>query len=356
MQENVRYNQYILDEKGDTMKIDFLEPTNFRNIQKQKISFKDKQFVALVGDNGSGKTAILESITKGFAPILRTINSQAMKGCDLTNTDIRSGANSTMITLGITLDGEQYVWTNRKRLSSQYPYDSAAEQNDTDIKGLKKLKTTYAQLAEKGNLPLVLYYGADRTPGAVKSRGYTKDFKISDALRYCFDGVNYFRDFYDWFKNEEDMELRELRKNPQYKNLKLNCVRNAIGEMIKGYTNLRIELEPSRLLLTNEDGIDLRIDQLSGGCRAVLSVIADIAKRLSIATPDSLDPLKEEAVILIDELDLHLHPKWQKEIAGNLKKTFPNCQFIISTHSPLIIQSLDAEEVFDVKTMAFWEK
>ena len=233
------------------MKIDFLEPTNFRNIQKQKISFKDKQFVALVGDNGSGKTAILESITKGFAPILRTINSQAMKGCDLTNTDIRSGANSTMITLGITLDGEQYVWTNRKRLSSQYPYDSAAEQNDTDIKGLKKLKTTYAQLAEKGNLPLVLYYGADRTPGAVKSRGYTKDFKISDALRYCFDGVNYFRDFYDWFKNEEDMELRELRKNPQYKNLKLNCVRNAIGEMIKGYTNLRIELEPSRLLLTN---------------------------------------------------------------------------------------------------------
>ena len=152
------------------------------------------------------------------------------------------------------------------------------------------------------------------------------------------------------------MELRELRKNPQYKNPKLNCVRTAIGAMIKGYTNLRIELEPSRLLLTNEDGIDLRIDQLSGGCRAVLSVSADIAKRLSIANPDSLDPLKEEAVILIDELDLHLHPKWQKEIAGNLKRTFPNCQFIISTHSPLIIQSLDAEEVFDVKTMAFWEK
>ena len=152
------------------------------------------------------------------------------------------------------------------------------------------------------------------------------------------------------------MELRELRKNPQYKNPKLSCVRNAIGEMIEGYTNLRIELEPSRMLMTNKDGIDLRIDQLSGGYKSVLSVIADIAKRLSIANPDSLDPLKEEAVILIDELELHLHPKWQKEIAGNLKKTFPNCQFIISTHSPLIIQSLDAEEVFDVKTMAFLKK
>lgn len=82
-------------------------------------------------------------------------------------------------------------------------------------------------------------------------------------------------------------------------------------------------------------------------------VVADIAKRLSIANPDSSDPLKEEAVILIDELDLHLHPKWQKEIAGDLKRTFPNCQFMISTHSPFIIQSLDAEEVFDVKTMTF---
>lgn len=57
------------------MKIDFIELTNFRNIQKQKINFKDKNFVVLNGDNGSGKTAILESITKGFVPILRTINS-----------------------------------------------------------------------------------------------------------------------------------------------------------------------------------------------------------------------------------------------------------------------------------------
>jgi len=68
--------------------------------------------------------------------------------------------------------------------------DSTVEQKNTDIKGLKKLKTKYAQLAQKGNLPLVLYYGANRIPSVVQSRGYTKDFKIQDALRYCFDGVN----------------------------------------------------------------------------------------------------------------------------------------------------------------------
>lgn len=99
--------------------------------------------------------------------------------------------------------------------------------------------------------------------------------------------------------------------------------------------------------------VDLQIDQLSGGYKAVLSVIADIAKRLSMANPDSQNPLEEDAVILIDELDLHLHPKWQKEIVDDLKRTFPNCQFIVSTHSPFVIQSLNAEELFDIKTMQY---
>ncbi|MGM9890886.1 MAG: AAA family ATPase, partial [Floccifex porci] len=196
----------------------------------------------------------------------------------------------------------------------------------------------------------------DRIIREVPQRGHIKNFKVTDALRNCFDNVNYFRDFYDWFKTEEDIELRRLRENPHYKNPKLSCVRIALERMIKGYSNLRIELAPARMVMTNSDGIDLQIDQLSGGYKAVLSVIADIAKRLSMANPDSLNPLEEEAVILIDELDLHLHPKWQKEIVDDLKRTFPKCQFIVSTHSPFIIQSLNAEELFDIKTMQFAEE
>lgn len=335
------------------MKIDFLELTNFRNIQKQKIVFENKNFVVLIGDNGSGKTTILESITKGFVPVLRSINAEAMKQCDLTNNDIKNGMNSTGVTLGITLDNEKYVWTNKRRLSSQQPFENIGDQQNGEIRGLKELKLRYSQCVEEKKLPLVLYYGTDRIIRDVPVRGHIKDFKVTDALRYCFDNVNYFRDFYDRFKTEEDIELRGLRENPNYKNPKLNCVRTALERMIKGYSNLRIELSPSRMVMTNSKGIDLEIDQLSGGYKAVLSVIADIAKRLSIANPESSNPLEEEAVILIDELDLHLHPKWQKEIVDDLKRTFPNCQFIISTHSPFIIQSLEADELFDIKSMEF---
>ena len=338
------------------MKIDFLELTNFRNIQTRKIVFENKNFVVLIGDNGSGKTTILESITKGFVPVYRSINAEAMKQCDLTNNDIKNGMNSTGVTLGITLDNEKYVWTNRRRLSSQQPFENIGEQQNEGVKGLKELKLRYSQCVEDKKLPLVLYYGTDRIIRDVPVRGHIKDFKVIDAIRYCFDNVNYFRDFYDWFKTEEDIELRGLRENPEYKNPKLNCVREALERMIKGYSNLRIELAPSRMVMTNSDGIDLEIDQLSGGYKAVLSVIADIAKRLSIANPESSNPLEEEAVILIDELDLHLHPRWQKEIVADLKRTFPNCQFIISTHSPFIIQSLDADELFDIKSMSFAEE
>ena len=125
------------------MKVDFIELTNFRDIQKQKITFENKNFVALIGDNGSGKTTILEAITKGFVPVLRTVNAEAMRECDLVNKDIRNGANGAAVTLGITLDGEKYLWTNRRRLSSQQPFENAGDVKAENAKSLKELKSKY---------------------------------------------------------------------------------------------------------------------------------------------------------------------------------------------------------------------
>ncbi|MDD7642279.1 MAG: AAA family ATPase [bacterium] len=335
------------------MRVDFLEMVNFRNMRSEKISFEKKKFVALIGENGSGKTTILEAITKAFVPVLRAVNGDAVKQCDLNNNDIREGSSSVAVTAGIELDGDKYIWTSKRRRSSVVPFDEMIEEKERLGNDLKKLKQKYIECVTQGTLPLVLYYGTDRIIREVPRRGHIKNFEVTDALRYCFDNINYFRDFYDWFKTEEDIELRGLRDDKNYKNPRLDCVRTAIELMIKGCSNLRIELNPSRMLMTNEEGIDLQIDQMSGGYKAVLSVVADIAKRLSIANPYSKNPLGEEAVILIDELDLHLHPKWQKTIVGDLKRTFPNCQFIITTHSPFIIQALSADELFDISQMQY---
>lgn len=335
------------------MRIKLLEMTNFRNIKLNRLEFSDKQFTVLIGDNGTGKTAIIEGITKGFVPVIRAVNSEAVKNCDLNNRDIACGTAATTVTLKIELDDEEYTWTNRRRLSSLVEFDPIIENKDKVQHDLKQLKSKYIKRIEEKRLPLVLYYGTDRIIREVPVRGHIKNFEVTDSLRNCFDNANYFRDFYDWFKTEEDMELRELRSSKSYRNPRLDCVRHALEKMIKGYKNLRIELNPSRMLMTNSEGMDLQIEQLSGGYKAVLSVVADIAKRLSLANPEVKNPLEEEAVILIDELDLHLHPKWQKTIVDDLKRTFPNCQFIISTHSPFIIQSIGADELFDIESMGY---
>lgn len=335
------------------MRIKFLEVMNFRNMKSNRIEFSNKQFTVLIGDNGTGKTSIIEGITKGFVPVIRAINSEAVKQCDLNNKDITFGTASTSVTLKIELDDKEYTWTNRRRKSSLVQFDQTVENKDKSQHDLKQLKAKYMKCVEDKRLPLVLYYGTDRIIRDVPVRGHIKDFEVTDSLRNCFDNINYFRDFYDWFKTEEDVELRELRNNKSYHNPRLDCVRNALEKMIKGYKNLRIELNPSRMLMTNSEGMDLQIEQLSGGYKAVLSVVADIAKRLSIANPEVKNPLEEQAVILIDELDLHLHPKWQKTIVDDLKRTFPNCQFIISTHSPFIIQSIGADELFDIESMSY---
>lgn len=351
----VQLSEIIAKKEGDAVKLEFLELNYFRNMKSERISFENKKFVALIGDNGSGKTSILEAITKAFVPIIRAVNGEAVKKCDLVNNDIMHGESGAAVTIGIILDDEKYIWTNKRRLSSQVPFDETIELREQIQNDSKLLKSKYVECVLKKELPLVLYYGTDRIIRDVPQRGHIKKFEITDALRNCFDNVNYFRDFYDWFKTEEDIELRKLRDDKNYRNPRLDCVRSAIERMIKGYSNLRIELSPARMVLTNEQGMDLEIEQLSGGYKAVLSVVADIAKRLSIANPLSANPLEEEAIILIDELDLHLHPKWQKTIVDDLKRTFPNCQFIISTHSPFVIQALHAHELFDISIMQYAE-
>ena len=140
---------------------------------------------------------------------------------------------------------------------------------------------------------LIFYYGTNRVVRDIPKRGHIKEYKVEDALKNCFDNVNYFRDFYEWLKTEEDLELRELKDNLNYVNFKLESVRKAIANMIPGYNNLRIKLNPSRMIIRNGNGENLRIEQLSGGYKAVLSMVADIAKRLAMANPNSQNPLQE---------------------------------------------------------------
>jgi predicted ATP-binding protein involved in virulence len=115
---------------------------------------------------------------------------------------------------------------------------------------------------------------------------------------------------------------------------------------LPAYNNVRPDDEDASRLLIDSDGSTLEVPQLSGGERGVLAMVLDLARRLSQANPVLGDPLREgEAVVLIDELDLHLHPSWQRQIVHKLTEVFPRCQFIATTHSPQIIGEVEHDRI-----------
>ena len=151
----------------------------------------------------------------------------------------------------------------------------------------------------------------------------------------------YLAEFADWMRAQKALaeEQSAARRH-------LQVLRSAVARFLPGYENLRpTDEKPSRLLI-DQDGIELDVSQLSDGERGVLALVLDLARRLSQANPTLDDPLSEgHAVVLIDEIDLHLHPKWQRQIVHNLTTTFPRCQFIATTHSPQVVASVEPDQV-----------
>ena len=181
------------------------------------------------------------------------------------------------------------------------------------------------------DLPIVAFYDTDRAVFDPPQRrtGFRTEFSRYGALQGALSGRTDFRDFFEWFHAKEDEELREQKEHQDF-NYRLNdleAVRKAIEAMLPGISNPRIKLSPLRFVVAvqSDDGKseELSIDQLSGGYRIVLALAADLARRMAQGNPHLEDPLQSEAVVLIDEIELHLHPSWQQRVLADLRRPSP---------------------------------
>jgi predicted ATP-binding protein involved in virulence len=98
-------------------------------------------------------------------------------------------------------------------------------------------------------------------------------------------------------------------------------------------------------MVVNKAGEELRVNQLSDGEKCLIAMIGDLARRLAIANPTQKDPVGGEGIVLIDEIDLHLHPSWQRMVVPKLIDVFPNCQFVVSTHSPQVLGEIEGQHI-----------
>lgn len=356
------------------MKLTKLHLKNFRCFEDLTVEF-GKRLTVIIADNGAGKTALLDAIAIGFGRYLTKI--PGLKGRASKETDLRvmEGERRAPVLIlaweAKTHDESDVVWASgRKRDGSISPAiirrNLSEEQQALLSKGFKAIDEFTLSLveAELNNvpyyLPVVAYYGTNRTirEEVQRRRGFRKNFLRFDALDGALEPDARFRSAFEWFNAMEDEERRErqTRRDFDYRHPDLEIVRQAIERVLHGYKKPRTEIRPLRFVidrvLSNGEVRTLRVSQLSDGYRVVLGVVMDLARRMSEANchsvPESLQgtsPLDMPAIALIDEVDLHLHPRWQQRIVTDLMQTFTNTQFILTTHSPQVLSTVKRDNI-----------
>ena len=323
------------------MKVKRLKMNSFRGISDLILEFDTDEPTVFIGINGVGKSSILECLAILLSWLTKRIQTPNSNGRAFNEDDIKNGCKETHNEITISInDWPEVVWSLTKVRKGR------SKDTSSNLGDLKKVVDhIHSQLDANSYaaLPLVVYYPTNRAvldiPLRIRTKHSSEQITVYDEV--LTGGRIDFRRFFEWFREREDLENEErLNNTNEYRDRELEAVRYAIANLVDGFSNLRVRRSPLRMTV-NKQGEEVIVNQLSDGEKCLLALAGDLARRLAIANPNpDCNPLEGSGVVLIDEIELHLHPKWQRAIIPNLKKTFPNCQFIITTHSPQVISDL----------------
>ncbi len=325
------------------MRLNSINIEGFRGIPNLQLEFH-KQVNVLVGVNGVGKSAVLDCTAIMLSRLIGRIRSSAGTGRYFTHSDINNRRQWTRNEIEIAFQGKPLRWSVVKTRRGR---------QKQSISGLVDLRRDVelfrSKLAEDeaARLPLAVYYPVNRAvldiPLRIRKRHPSDRLAAYDqALSGEWSS---FRVFFEWFREREDLENEKRLDKPEFRDSQLQAVRTATERFLAGFKGLKVRRSPLRMVV-EKHGEELIVNQLSDGEKCTLAMAGDLARRMAIANPAMVDPLQGEAVVLIDEIDLHLHPGWQRRLIAALTKTFPKCQFLLSTHSPPILGHLDSKSIW----------
>ena len=354
------------------MHVKQLKLVNFRRFGELTIPFFSEESpvencntVVFIGDNGAGKTAILNALAMSLSWLIARINREKGNGSSITDMDILNDQAIASIELHLQHHQSTYQWLLTKTRKGQIlvsRVDGKMKVFGSELSEVTRLATSFREQLTNDkdvSLPLIAYYPCERVvldiPLKIKTRhSFGQLDGYDNALQQGVD----FRRFFEWFRDREDAEneirseqLEEIINDFLHKDgtldfevtardCQLTAIRTAIKSFMPDFDNLRVNRKPRLQMLVDKHRETLDIAQLSQGEKSLMALVGDIARRLAILNPALENPLEGEGIVLIDEVDMHLHPKWQRAIISRLNKTFPNCQFILTTHSPIVISEI----------------
>jgi predicted ATP-binding protein involved in virulence len=288
---------------------------NFRAFDRLIINF-EHDITVIAGVNGVGKSTILEALSKLISQILPTITSSNSRRRYFNKKDIKYNKNRYFIDL-IMSDDDGHSLQRRNLIN----------------RDITELADDVGYLDFSSNV-IGVYYSTDRSLTILprKIPLFNENIAYAGALLGKPIEIKYFISWYV-FQKEHNLDRKSIT----------DAVENAIYSFLPGFSDLNIISTPYPDITLKKVEDILSINQMSDGENNLISMVIDLARRLALANPDSSDPLKEgKAIVLIDEIELHLHPDWQRTIIKRLIDTFPKCQFILTTHSPQVLGEVEA--------------
>ena len=359
------------------MNITHLKLTNVRVIESAEVYLRPG-FNLVVGVNGVGKTTILEALAVSLSGILKRINKIRMRTESFSADAIRLGADSMYIDCGFQIaeiedsylihrTRETNVPQKKEGLPREQVHVTPAKEGfaGKSLEILQKIvqsrvgakppsSKSSSPLSvgndESGSVddmrvtrPIAILYSTNR---AVPSERKPSVVSAAGGVAAAFaDAFSYrelrLAEFAAWMRAQQTIckERPSMERN-------LEALEGMVTLFLPDYKNLRLGGQNDHILLIDRSTATLPVRHLSDGERGLLALVLDLTLRLSQANPELEDPAMEaEAVVLIDEIDLHLHPKWQRQIVHKLTAAFPKCQFIATTHSPQIIGEVESDRI-----------
>ncbi len=336
------------------MKIEKIILENFRGFKGEHTIELDPQLNVFVGRNGAGKSSILDALGV-------LLNHFIILGYHI-------GENLTFSKFNITngIKGSRLKFFLDFKLENRNEHQFELKVFTNGSFNLPADKPIYKKLTEvliqdsKYPVPLIRYFRLNQNQIENDKQVFSlfppHEDERTQIYKTSFSSSNDFETFTNWFINEENEEnrIKVKTRNLDYINPKLHPVRAAIERFFGHFPNSDFsgitgeeEQDDTYLspLTIKKNNKHINLNQLSDGEKQIILYVADIASRLSIANPGLKDTNQGYGVVLIDEIEAHLHPSWQRNIIPALTGTFPNIQFFMTTHSPQVISNVKRENI-----------
>jgi predicted ATP-binding protein involved in virulence len=344
---------------------------NFRCFEDLRIPLHSRLTV-FVAPNGGGKTAILDAIACLLGRVVARYPGN--EGARITHPDIQVVSGELQAPFayleGELISGVRWSQVRRRDKTRQTQEAGPAVVGENQLTGFLDPVVSAVANGEATDLPVVAYYGTNRAVLEIpeRKRNFNEKFSRFDAMRSSLKATSRFKDLFEWMtwkefeeslsakeiiermaKDQPDIAAKQVVDKLLTRGPELTAVRSALSRIVLDYKNPHIKTKPIRLVLektlSNGKKIELRLQMLSDGVRTMIGLTMDLARRMAQANPHKENPLKSPAICLIDEIDLHLHPSWQQRIVPDLLRTFPETQFILTTHSPQVLTSVHSDNV-----------